>query len=115
MHSPHSPHSPQPITHTAHAATPPAGSSSSLYDAIHQHIFSLPDATLLYPGHDYKGRSSSSVAEEKAHNPRLKLGTTKDQFIHIMANLGLPAPKQIELALPANLRDGYGCQGCPHG
>ena len=67
-------------------------------------MFSLPDATLIYPGHDYRGRTCSSVAEEKAHNPRLSKG--REEFVAIMANLGLPYPKQIDRAVPANLKCG---------
>lgn len=80
------------------------GNAGLLYDNIHSKIFSLPDATLVFPGHDYKGRTSSSVAEEKAHNPRLT--KPRPEFIELMANLGLPYPKQIDRALPANLKDG---------
>jgi sulfur dioxygenase len=47
------------------------GSSRALYRSVHEKIFTLPDETLIYPGHDYKGRTSSSVGEEKRHNPRL--------------------------------------------
>jgi sulfur dioxygenase len=75
-----------------------------LYDNIHSKIFALPDDTLIYPGHDYKGRTASSVAEEKALNPRLT--KTKEEFVDIMAKLNLPLPKQIQRSLPANLKDG---------
>lgn len=82
----------------------PAGDAALLYDNIHSKIFSLPDDTLIYPGHDYKGRTVSSVAEEKALNPRLT--KPKEQFVQLMADLNLPLPKQIQRSLPANLRDG---------
>lgn len=82
----------------------PAGDAALLYDNIHSKIFSLPDYTLIYPGHDYKGRTVSSVAEEKALNPRLT--KPKEQFVQLMADLNLPLPKQIQRSLPANLRDG---------
>ena len=60
----------------------------------------------VYPAHDYKGRLSSTIGEEKASNPRLGLSKTKDEFIDIMQNLNLPHPKKIAVAVPANLRDG---------
>ena len=80
------------------------GDSTLLYNAVHSQIFTLPDACFLYPAHDYVGLPCSTVGEEKAHNPRL----TKPlpEFIEIMASLGLPKPKQIDAALPANLSDG---------
>lgn len=80
------------------------GDAGLLYDNIHAKIFTLPDDTLVFPGHDYKGRTASSVAEEKALNPRLTKG--RGDFIELMANLGLPYPKQIDRALPANREDG---------
>lgn len=67
-------------------------------------LWLLPDDTLILPGHDYKGRTASSVAEEKALNPRLTKG--RDDFVALMAGLGLPYPKQIDRALPANIEDG---------
>lgn len=78
------------------------GDAATLYDSIHQHIFSLPDATIIYPGHDYKGRRASTVKQERLHNARLGQGRTKQEFIQIMDNLALPYPKQIDIALPAN-------------
>jgi hypothetical protein len=77
-----------------------------LYDSIHSKIFTLPDSCVVYPAHDYKGRLSSTIGEEKASNPRLGLSKTKDEFIDIMQNLNLPHPKKIAVAVPANLRDG---------
>jgi hypothetical protein len=73
---------------------------------VHQQVFSLPDDTLIYPGHDYKGRTVSTVDEEKRLNPRLGGGRTADEFVEIMANLKLAYPKQIDRALPANLQCG---------
>lgn len=82
------------------------GSASDLYDSVHGRILSLPDGTTIYPGHDYKGRTSSTVAEEKAHNPRLGGGRTKAQFVEIMDNLKLSNPARIHIAVPANLQCG---------
>eukprot|EP00286_Rhodomonas_abbreviata_P021438 CAMPEP_0181292044 /NCGR_PEP_ID=MMETSP1101-20121128/2293_1 /TAXON_ID=46948 /ORGANISM="Rhodomonas abbreviata, Strain Caron Lab Isolate" /LENGTH=236 /DNA_ID=CAMNT_0023396481 /DNA_START=16 /DNA_END=726 /DNA_ORIENTATION=- len=78
-----------------------AGNSGQLYESVHTQIFTLPEDCVLYPAHDYKGLTSSTVGEEKTKNPRLT--KTKEEFIEIMANLGLPYPKQIDRALPLNL------------
>lgn len=82
------------------------GSSETLYDSIHSQIFTLPEDCIVYPGHDYKGRLSSTVGDEKKNNPRLGGGKTKEEFVEIMKNLNLPNPKMIDVAVPANLRDG---------
>src|SRR5690606_5195679 len=79
------------------------GSAPVLYRSVHQKIFTLPDECLLYPGHDYKGRTVSSVGEEKKHNPRLGGGRTEAEFVDIMSKLQLAYPKKIDVALPANL------------
>jgi hypothetical protein len=71
-------------------------------------IFTLPDETLLYPGHDYKGRTVTTVAEEKRWNPRLGLARSEDEFVAIMAELKLAPPKHIGEAVPANLEAGAG-------
>lgn len=65
---------------------PHAGNPSTLYDSVHSQLLSLPDATLVYPAHDYKGRTCSSVGEERTHN--LRLTKSKEQFVEIMDNLG---------------------------
>ncbi|CAK8534873.1 unnamed protein product [Lathyrus sativus] len=77
------------------------GSSENLYKSVHSQIFTLPKDTLLYPAHDYKGFSVSTVGEEIQYNPRL----TKDEetFKNIMANLNLSYPKMIDVAVPANM------------
>jgi sulfur dioxygenase len=82
------------------------GDAEALYHSVHEKIFSLPDSTLLYPGHDYKGRTVTSVGEEKQHNPRLGGGKTAPQFIELMSKLQLAYPKKIDVALPANLQLG---------
>lgn len=81
------------------------GDSGALYDSITRRLFTLPGDTLVYPGHDYKGRRVSTIAEEKSTNPRLA-GKTRDQFIEIMNNLDLPMPGKIGEAVLANLRGG---------
>lgn len=78
------------------------GSAETLYDSIHSQIFTLPDATIVYPGHDYKGRLASTVGQERLHNSRLGAGKSKAEFVEIMNNLNLPYPKKIDIALPAN-------------
>ncbi len=77
------------------------GSAADLYDSITQRLFTLPDDTLVYPGHDYKGRWVSNIIQEKTTNPRLA-GKTKEEFIEIMNNLNLPKPRLIDEAVPAN-------------
>lgn len=78
------------------------GSAEHLYESIHQKIFSLPDETLIYPGHDYNGNTVSTVEKEKLENKRLGNNTSKEAFIEIMNNLNLAYPKYIDIALPAN-------------
>jgi len=82
------------------------GNAHRLYRSIQEQIFSLPDACLIYPGHDYQGRTVSSVDEEKAHNPRVGGQASEGDFVGYMENLGLPHPKQIDAAVPANLKSG---------
>jgi len=82
------------------------GSSAQLYRSIREKIFTLPDACLLYPGHDYRGLTVTSVREEKSYNPRLGLPKTEAEFAHCMANLNLAYPKKIDVAVPANLSCG---------
>lgn len=83
------------------------GSAEQLYDAVTQRIFTLPDETQVWPGHDYKGHTCSTVGEEKRFNPRLA-GKSKAEFVKIMAGLGLPAPKYLHEAVPANREVGLG-------
>jgi len=77
------------------------GDAGALYDCITQRLFTLPDETLVYPGHDYQGRRVSSIIQERTTNPRLA-GKTREQFIEIMNNLNLPKPRLIDEAVPAN-------------
>uniref|UniRef100_A0A1D1ZJK3 persulfide dioxygenase n=1 Tax=Anthurium amnicola TaxID=1678845 RepID=A0A1D1ZJK3_9ARAE len=76
------------------------GNSAQLYDSVHSQIFTLPKDTLLYPAHDYKGYTVTTVEEETKYNPRL----TRDveTFKNIMENLNLPYPRMIDVAVPAN-------------
>jgi len=79
------------------------GDAATLYRSVHDKLFTLPDETLVYPGHDYQGRRVSSIGQEKARNPRLGGGKTLDEFVAIMAALNLPHPKMMDAAVPANL------------
>lgn len=82
------------------------GSAEKLYESVHSQLFTLPDETIVYPAHDYKGRTSSTIGDEKTKNPRLGGGNTKEEFVEIMHNLKLDQPKMIDIAVPANLRCG---------
>lgn len=82
------------------------GDPRAMYRAVHQQIFTLPENCLLYPGHDYRGIMVSTVAEERAYNPRLGGNISEDDFVGYMKNLGLPHPKKIDIAVPANRRVG---------
>lgn len=82
------------------------GDAHALYGAVHRQIFTLPDTCLLYPAHDYRGITATTVGEERRFNPRLGGALSEDDFAGYMENLGLPHPKQMEVAVPANLRCG---------
>lgn len=82
------------------------GSAEKLFDSITGKLFSLPEETIVYPGHDYRGHSSSSILQEKQHNPRIGGGKTKSEFTQIMKELKLAHPKKIHEALPANMACG---------
>lgn len=82
------------------------GNACTLYHSITEQIFSLPDDSMIFPGHDYSGRTMSSVAEERAYNPRIGGHADERDFVGFMENLNLPHPKQIDIALPANMRCG---------
>jgi sulfur dioxygenase len=82
------------------------GSAPTLYRSVREQVFSLPDACLLYPAHDYRGLTVSSVGEEKLYNPRLAESVGEGDFVGYMEHLGLAHPKQMEAAVPANLRCG---------
>ena len=77
------------------------GSSDALYDSVTGKLFTLPGDTLMWPGHDYKGQSVSTIGWEKRHNARLSNRSRAD-FGKLMSELNLPKPKLIDLAVPAN-------------
>jgi len=87
------------------------GDAHTLWRSITEQIFTLPDSCLLYPGHDYTGRSVTSVAEEKAFNARLGGKATERDFVGHMQNMKLPHPHKIAEALPGNLRSGKPREG----
>ena len=80
------------------------GSAATLYESVTTKLFTLPDATLVLPAHDYSGRRFSTIGAERTGNPRFTLG--REKFMEHMEHLGLPYPKKIDLALPANLMCG---------
>jgi sulfur dioxygenase len=82
------------------------GDACTMYRSVHEKIFSLPDSCLVYPGHDYRGLTVSSVGEERQFNPRLGGELSEEDFVGYMKNLGLPHPKQMDIAVPANLKCG---------
>jgi glyoxylase-like metal-dependent hydrolase (beta-lactamase superfamily II) len=78
-----------------------SGDAGTLFDSVTQRVFTLPDSTLIYPAHDYRGQTVSSVEEEKHWNPRFT-GRSRDQFREFMNDLNLPDPQKMMEALPAN-------------
>jgi glyoxylase-like metal-dependent hydrolase (beta-lactamase superfamily II)/rhodanese-related sulfurtransferase len=82
------------------------GDPRAMYRSVRSQILSLPPACLLYPAHDYRGLTATSVAEERRFNPRLGGEIGEADFVGYMTHLGLPHPKLIEIAVPANLRCG---------
>ncbi len=82
------------------------GDPQMLYRSVRSRIFSLPDECTIFPGHDYRGLTATSVGEEKLYNPRLADAILEQDFVGYMKHLGLPHPKQMEVAVPANLKCG---------
>ena len=87
------------------------GDAHELFRSIREQLFTLPDACVVYPGHDYDGRTASSIGEERLFNPRIGGGAREEDFVGYMTNLGLPHPKQLAIAVPANLRAGEPTDG----
>ena len=81
------------------------GDARMQYDSIFQRLLKLPDETLVYPAHDYKGDTVSTIAEERTYNPRLQVKSA-EEYITLMANLNLSNPKMMDVAVPANMRQG---------
>ena len=82
-----------------------SGSAEALYLSLTQVLFALPDDTVVWPGHDYNGRTHSTIGHEKSHNPRVA-GKSQAEFVAIMNALNLPKPRLIDQAVPANLVSG---------
>ena len=89
------------------------GDPRAAYRSLFDKLLTLPDETLVYPGHDYKGDTVSTIGEERAHNPRLQVSSA-DAYVEIMDNLNLSDPRQMDVAVPANMSIGFG-QGEPAG
>jgi glyoxylase-like metal-dependent hydrolase (beta-lactamase superfamily II)/rhodanese-related sulfurtransferase len=81
------------------------GDPADQYHSLFDKLLKLPDETLVYPGHDYKGDTVSTIAEEKAYNPRLQVASV-DEYVDLMNSLDLPNPKMMDVAVPANLKMG---------
>jgi sulfur dioxygenase len=81
------------------------GDPRAQYDSIFNKLLKLPDETMVFPAHDYKGETVSTIGEEKACNPRLQV-KSPEQYAELMNNLNLPNPKMMDVAVPANLRQG---------
>ncbi len=79
------------------------GSSNDAYDSLFNKLLKLPDNTIVYPAHDYNGKKSSTIENEKNSNPRLQV-SSKEEYAEIMANLNLANPKMMDVAVPANLK-----------
>jgi glyoxylase-like metal-dependent hydrolase (beta-lactamase superfamily II)/rhodanese-related sulfurtransferase len=81
------------------------GDARAQYESLFGRLLRLPDETLVFPAHDYKGDTVSTIGEEKAFNPRLQVASA-DEYVHLMAQLKLPSPKLMDVAVPANMRVG---------
>ncbi|PCI46085.1 MAG: MBL fold metallo-hydrolase [Moraxellaceae bacterium] len=82
------------------------GSAQKLYHSIKNKLFNLPNDCIVYPAHDYAGRMSSSIGEEKKLNPRIGGKANLEDFVGYMENMQLPHPKKLDIAVPANLKAG---------
>ena len=87
------------------------GNAAQLFESVRDQLFTLPDDCIVYPAHDYEGRTSSTIGEERRHNPRLGGEAKQEDFVGFMENLGLPHPKLIAVAVPANMGCGREAEG----
>jgi sulfur dioxygenase len=85
------------------------GAPRAQYESLFGRLLKLPDETLVYPAHDYKGDTVSTIGEERAFNPRLQVKSI-DDYVELMNNLNLPNPKMMDVAVPANMRIGLAQQ-----
>ena len=81
------------------------GNARTQYDSIFNKLLRLPDETMVFPAHDYKGETVSTIGEEKAFNPRLQVKSV-DEYVELMGKLNLPNPQMMDVAVPANMRVG---------
>lgn len=81
------------------------GDPRAQYESLFGRLLKLPDETLVYPAHDYKGDTVSTIGEERAHNPRLQV-RSPEEYVELMNNLRLGSPKMMDVAVPANMRQG---------
>ena len=79
------------------------GNSHDAYDSLFNKLLKLPEKTLVFPAHDYKGKKYSTIETEKNNNPRLQV-SSPEEYAEIMDNLSLEAPKMIGIAVPANVK-----------
>jgi glyoxylase-like metal-dependent hydrolase (beta-lactamase superfamily II)/rhodanese-related sulfurtransferase len=82
------------------------GSAKKLYHSIADRLFALPDECVVFPAHDYSGRTSSSIGEEKKLNPRIGGEANENDFVGYLENMQLPHPKHLDIAVPANIKGG---------
>jgi sulfur dioxygenase len=82
------------------------GSANKLFRSIKQRLFALPDDYVVYPAHDYSGRTASTIGEEKNLNPRIGGAANEADFVGFMENMQLPHPKKLDIAVPANIKGG---------
>ena len=82
------------------------GDARAQYDSIFNKLLRLPEETMIFPAHDYKGETVSTIGEERRFNPRLQVQSV-DQYVELMSNLKLPNPKMMDVAVPANMRVGF--------
>ncbi|HEY1417671.1 MAG TPA: MBL fold metallo-hydrolase [Myxococcaceae bacterium] len=87
------------------------GSAAHLFESVRTQLFSLPDDCVVHPGHDYEGRTCSTIGEERRYNPRLGGEAKLEDFVGYMQNLGLPHPKLLAVAVPANMTCGREAEG----
>jgi sulfur dioxygenase len=85
----------------------PESSPGTLYDSVHSKLYTLPDSTIVFPGHDYNDQARSTIGDEKLHNPLLGIDkNSRENFIKTMESRKMPYPKMMALTVPANMQDG---------
>jgi glyoxylase-like metal-dependent hydrolase (beta-lactamase superfamily II)/rhodanese-related sulfurtransferase len=87
------------------------GNATQLFQSVRTRLFTLPEDFVVYPAHDYEGRTASTIGEERRYNPRLGGEAKQEDFVGYMENLGLPHPKLLAVAVPANMSCGRDAEG----